>query len=168
MDLGSPAWRGKTWPPGESPGASSSPRPGQLGSGPNPREPVGAGLLPEGRDGCLAGSPLARCPVPGLRPHSAAFAGLVRGCRARRPESGRALAPCAPGPDRGGAGAKLSLILGKTSAGKEVVERGGERRGRSIGARSSAPHLPRRLLAPSRWRAGDSGAAGGSHALPHP
>ena len=53
-------------------------------------------------------------------------------------------------------GAKLSLILGKTSAGKEGVERGGERRGRSIGARSSTPHLSRRLLA-SQQMAGGGG-----------
>lgn len=69
----------------------------------------------------------------------------------------------------GAAGAKLSLILGKTSAGKVGVERGGERRGRSIGARSSAPHLPRRLLASQQMAgAGDAGTAGGSHALPRP
>lgn len=36
---------------------------------------MGAGLPPEGRDGCLAGSPLAGRPVPGLGPHAAAFAG---------------------------------------------------------------------------------------------
>lgn len=133
-----------------------------------------AGRLPGRVPAGQAPGSRAETPRCGLR-------GAGGGCRARRPESGRALGPLRPPPrppprraagDSGGAGAKRPLILGKTSAGQVGVGRGGERRGRSIGARSSASHLPRRLLASQQMagagEGGGAGAAGGSHALPHP
>ena len=57
------------------PGSQLQPRAGQLGAAQTPEGPWAPASPPRGRDGCLAGAPLAWRLVPALDPHAAAFLG---------------------------------------------------------------------------------------------
>ena len=144
------------------PGSQLQPQPQacSAGRGPNPGGPVGAGLRPEGRDGGLAGAPLAGRPVPGLGPHAAGIRGV--GERTRRPESGRGLVPCPRprtprrGPGRWGRpGANLQLINGRHLLKKWAW---GEEVNAEVGAAgpAAAPHTSRGDF----WPRADGGGGG--------